>query len=136
MSNRWFIALAIVAAAPAAAAAQFTTFIARPNPVRDSIKAAVVADQRVMTDSITQAKITDMKTWVDSAAGISRMSTIDTTTPPRVAMAKTTTAVSNGTVAPATASNLPFLIALGGTMMLIGLALLRRPQAVPRRTSR
>ena len=70
VSNRWMVALALIAAAPAAAAAQFTTFIAPPNPIKDSIKAVVVAEQKSLSDSITHAQITDMKTWVDSAAGI------------------------------------------------------------------
>lgn len=136
MSNRWIFALALLAAAPAAASAQFTTFIARPNPVKDSIKAAVVAQQKSMSDSITHAQITDMKTWVDSAAGIVAIPAIDTTLPARTTITQTTTAVSNGMVAPATASPLPFLLVFGGSAMLLGLALLRRPELKPRRVDR
>jgi threonine synthase len=130
--NRWIVALALIAAAPAAAAAQFTTFIARPSPVKDSIKAAVVAEQHAMSDSITHAQITDMKTWVDSAAGIAALPAVDTALGVR-STRQTTTSVSNGVVAPATASPLPFLLVIGGSAMLLGLALLRRPQLKPRR---
>jgi hypothetical protein len=137
--NRWIVALALIAAAPAAAAAQFTTFIARPSPVKDSIKAAVVAEQHAMSDSITHAQITDMKTWVDSAAGIAALPAalpvVDTALGVR-STRQTTTSVSNGVVAPATASPLPFLLVIGGSAMLLGLALLRRPQLKPRRPDR
>lgn len=134
MSKRWIAALILMATAPAAAAAQFTTFIAPPNPVKDSIRAAVVADQRVITDSVTRAQIADMKTWVDSAAGIAvpaadslyRVNTITATTAP-------STLSPNGMVAPATASPLPFLLAIGGAAMLIGLGLMTRPRPQPSR---
>ena len=129
--------LVFVAAAPAAAAAQFTTFIAPPNPVKDSIKAAVVAEQRAMTDSIAHAQITDMKTWVDSAAGIVVVPAIDTTFGARaITTTSVTTSATGGVVAPATASPLPFLLVVGGSAMLLGLALLRRPQLKPRGTNR
>jgi hypothetical protein len=131
VSNRWIIALAIIAASPAVAAAQFTTFIAPPNPVKDSIKAAVVAEQRAASDSITHAQITDMKTWVDSAAGIVPVPAVDT-----AIVGPVTTATSNGVIAPSTASPLPFLIVLGGLLMLGGLSLTRRPQPLPRRSDR
>jgi hypothetical protein len=135
VSNRWMVALVVIAAAPAAAAAQFTTFIAPPNPIKDSVKAVVVAEQKAVTDSITHAQITDMKTWVDSAAGIAAIPPVDTTLGVR-ATTQTTTAVTNGVVAPATASPLPFLLVIGGSAMLIGLVLLRRPQLKPRRADR
>lgn len=136
MSNRWIVALVLVAAAPAAAAAQFTTFIAPPNPVKDSIKAVVVAAQKAVSDSITHAQITDMKTWVDSAAGVAAIPAIDTTLGVRGTTTKTTTVVSNGVAAPATASPLPFLLVFGGSAMLLGLALLRWPRLKPRRADR
>jgi hypothetical protein len=136
VSNRWMVALVLIAAAPAAAAAQFTTFIAPPNPIKDSVKAVVVAEQKSLSDSITHAQITDMKTWVDSAAGIAAIPAIDTALAVRSTTTQTTTAVSNGVVAPATASPLPFLLVIGGSAMLFGLALLRRPQLKPRRADR
>jgi hypothetical protein len=130
------VALVLIAAAPAAAAAQFTTFIAPPNPIKDSVKAVVVAEQKAMSDSITHAQITDMKIWVDSAAGIAAIPAIDTALAVRNTTTQTTTAVANGVVAPATASLLPFLLVIGGSAMLVGLALLRRPQLKPRRADR
>src|SRR5258708_327205 len=132
VSNRWTIALVLIAAAPAVAAAQFTTFIAPPSPIKDSNKAAVVTEQKSMSDSITHARITDMKTWVDSAAGIAAIPAIDTAHNARTTT-QVTTAVSNGVVAPATGSQLPFLLLIGGSAMLVRLALLRRPQWKPRR---
>src|SRR5436190_16649137 len=92
--------VALVVASPASA--QFTTFIAPPSPVKDSLKAAVVAEQKSVTDSITHAQITDMKTWVDSAAGIAAIPPIDTTLPARTTTGTTptTTSISTGVVAP------------------------------------
>lgn len=131
VSNRWIVALALIAAGPAAAAAQFTTFIAPPNPVKDSIKAAVVAEKRAVSDSITHAQIADMKTWVDSAAGIAAVPAADTAFAVRTTT-QTTTVVSSGVIAPATGSPLPFLLVIGGSAMLLGMALLRRPRLKPR----
>src|SRR4051812_31423186 len=131
VSKRWVVAIALIAAWPAAASAQFTTFIAPPNPVKDSIKAAVVAEQRAVADSVTHAQITDMKTWVDSAAGVVPTPAIDTTIAPTLR-----TATANGVVAPSTASLLPFLLVLGGVSMLLGLMLLRRGEPDPNRVRR
>ena len=50
--------------------AQFTTFIPPQNKAADSAKSAVVVQQRVQADSIMKVKLTDMKVWVDSAAGV------------------------------------------------------------------
>lgn len=131
MSKRLILALAFLATAPAMAAAQFTTFIAPPNPVKDSIKAAVVAEQKATTDSVTRAQIADMKTWVDSAAGMVAIPKADSvyavkTTTTATTTAATTASVSDGMVAPATASSLPFMLVLGGAAMLLGLALMLR----------
>src|SRR6185436_7894799 len=70
VSKRWILSLILIASAPAVAAAQFTTFITPPNPAKDSIKAAVVAVQKTTADSVNRAQIANMKTWVDSAAGV------------------------------------------------------------------
>ena len=137
MSKRWIAALILIATAPAAAAAQFTTFIAPPNQIKDSIRAAVVAEQKSSMDSVTRAQIADMKTWVDSAAGIAapasdtmyRVKTITGTTAP----APATVMTAQGMVAPATATSLPLLLAMGGAAMLLGLALMRRPRPASRR---
>jgi hypothetical protein len=131
VSKRWIVSLIFLAVAPAAAAAQFTTFITPPNPQRDSIKAAVVAEQKAATDSMTRVQIANMKTWVDSAAGITvpaadtafRVQTItgDSVT--------TTTMTTTGMLAPNTASPIPFLMATGILGMLVGFMMVRRSPA-------
>lgn len=131
MKNRWIIALAL-AAAPSVAAAQFTTFIAPPNPVKDSIKAVVAAEQKAAADSITRTQISDMKTWVDSAAGIAVPSSDSVY---RVNTITGNTEVATGMVAPNTASPLPFVLAIGAATMLLGLALLRRRKPEPKRVN-
>ena len=129
MSKRWISSLVFIALAPAAAAAQFTTFITPPNPQKDSIKAAVVAEQKALNDSVTRAQIANMKTWVDSAAGVVVPPTdtafrVQTITGDTVAATMT----ANGLIAPNTASAVPFLLLTGLLGMLLGLAMVRRPQ--------
>lgn len=133
MSNRWIAALFIVALAPSTAAAQFTTFISPPNPLRDSIRAVVAAEQTAATDSVARAQIANMKTWVDSAAGIvvppvdTTITTVTTTT--------TATATTDGLIAPNTASPVPFLLAVGIAGILLGLFMIR-PRPTARRIDR
>lgn len=135
MSKRWILSL-ILLAAPQVAAAQFTTFITPPNPQKDSIKAAVAAEQRANSDSVTRAQIANMKTWVDSAAGVVvppsdtafRVTTITGDT-----LTTTMPLTTGGLVAPNTASPVPFLLATGVLGMLLGLVMLRRPRVKPRR---
>ena len=133
MSKRWILSLMILAAAPSVAAAQFTTFITPPNPAKDSIKAAVVAEQKAITDSVTRAQITNMKTWVDSAAGVvvppaDTAFAVQTVTGDTVMMTPT-----GGLIAPNTASPVPFLLLTGVLGMLLGVAMVRRPQEKARR---
>ena len=123
MTIRRLLALALLAGAPKIAAAQFTTFIPPKPAVTDSVKAAVVVQQKVTADSIQHAQITNMKTWVDSAAGLAPVPIADST----VALATTTnpavlpdTAFRNGMRAPATASELPLLLVLGGLLIVAG----------------
>ena len=131
MSKRWILSLIFIALAPAAAAAQFTTFITPPNPAKDSIKAAVVAEQKAITDSVNRAQIANMKTWVDSAAGVV-VPPVDTTF--RATLTDTMPVMtSTGMVAPNTASPVPFLLLTGILGMLIGIAMVRRPQEKPQR---
>ncbi|MEO5567977.1 MAG: hypothetical protein ABIR92_05770 [Gemmatimonadaceae bacterium] len=136
MSNRLIATLFILALAPATAAAQFTTFISPPNPVKDSIKAAVVAEQKATVDSVTRAQIANMKTWVDSAAGIVVPPT-DTAFVVKTITGDTVTPVitSSGMVAPNTASPVPFLLVTGVLGMLLGIAMVRRPQPKPSRAA-
>ena len=131
MSKRWILSLILIALAPAAAAAQFTTFITPPNPAKDSIKAAVVAEQKAITDSVNRAQIANMKTWVDSAAGVV-VPPVDTTF--RATLTDSMPVMtSTGMVAPNTASPVPFLLLTGILGMLIGIAMVRRPQEKPQR---
>ena len=122
---------------PAALSAQFTTFVAPPRKAAaDSAPATVAAKARA--DSVARMSLTDMKTWVDSAAGTSTQvaSANDTTmaaanaamTPPPAATgnARTTTTFSNGAIAPNTASPLPAYLAAGLASFSVGLFLLRR----------
>jgi hypothetical protein len=130
VSKRMILSLLILAVAPAVAAAQFTTFIAPPNPVKDSIKAVVAAEQKAASDSVTRAQITNMKTWVDSAAGVvappvdtSMVQAVVSSPPP----------ATGGMIAPATASPVPFLLTTGLAGMLLGLFMVLRPRPRPRR---
>ena len=132
MSNRWILSLMLLAA-PSVAAAQFTTFITPPNPAKDSIKAAVVAEQKAAADSVTRAQIANMKTWVDSAAGVI-VPPADTAFAVRTVIGDTLmTTTSTGLVAPNTASAVPFLLLTGILGMLIGVAMIRRPQVKAQR---
>jgi hypothetical protein len=118
---------------PAIAAAQFTTFIAPPNKVKDSVKAAVVAEQKAVLDSATKAQIADMKTWVDSAAGV----TVPVAgTFPTSASGLVDTSVTmlpperpifvEGGRAPATASSLPLMLLAGAISMGASLLMFAR----------
>lgn len=128
VSKRWILSLILIAAAPAAAVAQFTTFIAPPNPAKDSIKAAVVAEQKATTDSVNRAQIANMKTWVDSAAGVVVPPTDTAFRAQAVLTDSVATMPSNGLLAPNTASPVPFLLLSGILGVLLGFAMVRRPQ--------
>ena len=127
---------------PAVSSAQFTTFVAPPRKaVVDSAPTTVAAKARA--DSVARMSLTDMKTWVDSAAGTSTQvaSTNDTTmaaanasTPaPQVPSgnAHSTTTFSNGAIAPNTASPLPAYLAAGFALFSVGLFLVRRRRRAP-----
>ena len=122
MSFRRSILLALAIGIPQVGHAQFTTFIPPRNKVADSIKTTTAATQKAKTDSSINAQLTNMKTWVDSAAGVVAppIGVTDTAAPPaNVPVAAADTAMpAVGTRAPATASNLP-LIALTGFGLLV-----------------
>src|SRR5206468_1981495 len=116
--------------APKIASAQFTTFIPPRNPVADSAKAAAVVEQKAQTDSVARAQITNMKTWVDSAAGIAPAPQTAADSLAQNQSAATTTAAEsttfrNGMRAPATASDLPLLLLAGAALLFAGLVVLR-----------
>src|SRR3954464_4325685 len=111
VSFRRMLVLAAIAGFPGIAEAQFTTFIPPKNKVADSVKAAVVAEQKAQGDSLSQAQITNMKTWVDSAAGLTPvpMTAIPADSGVQRVVATDSTTFRNGSRAPATASDLPLL---------------------------
>lgn len=123
MIRTLFIGTALVLVA-SAAGAQITTYVApsRPAaPTRDMVAAADSAQR----DSLAQSTMTNMKAWVDSAAGVAvpvHVGQIDSTALVNDPGRPTTT-FSDGSVAPATASDLPAFALLGAVIFAIGAVL-------------
>lgn len=126
---------ATAAMAPAPLLAQITTFVAPPRKAAvDSAKATVTA-AAAKADTTKRMALTDMKAWVDSAAGVAspQVATADTamysttqpTMPANASHASGTTSFSNGAIAPNTASPLPFYLAGGFVLILAGMGTLR-----------
>ncbi|HEY2853091.1 MAG TPA: hypothetical protein VGJ18_09615 [Gemmatimonadaceae bacterium] len=125
--------------APSALSAQFTTFVAPPQkqPVATPAK-PTVASAKTKADSVHRMTLTDMKAWVDSAAGTSTQVAVTDTIinasnpvpslPPAPMPERRTTSFSNGAVAPSTASALPTYLVGGVAIFAAGLLLLRRRQ--------
>jgi cytochrome b len=142
MSHRRLLALALIAGLPGFAGAQFTTFIPPKNKVADSVKAVVVAQETARADTALNMRLTNMKIWVDSAAGITAqpmtaadsLATAQGTTTVRLAEVTTTTAMANGTRAPATASALPLFALIGVGAIGVGAFLLVGPEPARSRT--
>jgi hypothetical protein len=122
VSFRRLFVLALIAGTPGFAGAQFTTFIPPKNKVADSVKAAVVAEQKAQGDSLARVQVTNMRTWVDSAAGVTATprTAADSLAQGLTAAATETTTFRDGTRAPATASALPFIALLGAATLLVG----------------
>ena len=124
--------------APSALSAQFTTFVAPPQkqPVATPAK-PTVASAKAKADSVHRMTLTDMKAWVDSAAGTSTQVAVTDTIinasnpapslPPAPVPERRTT-FSNGAVAPSTATALPTYLVGGVAIFAAGLLLLRRRQ--------
>ena len=123
--------------APSALLAQFTTFVAPPQKQPAATPAKpVVASAKTKADSVKRMTLSDMKTWVDSAAGTStQVVGSDTIMPPSnpvqplppvPAADHHTTSFSNGAVAPSTATPLPTYLVAGVVIFGVGLSLLRR----------
>jgi hypothetical protein len=123
---RRFALLALIAALPATASAQFTTFIP-PQKAKDSVKAAVAAQQQTRADSVTSASVTNMRAWVDSAAGVLAPTTPATATDSLNPASTDSVMMRNGSRAPMTASALPLLLLLGMGSLSAGAILLVRP---------
>ena len=138
------VGLALIAGMPGIARAQFTTFIPPVDKAADSVKAAVVAEQKAQNDSVVTAQMTNMKTWVDSAAGIAPTPVTPVTPADSLAVATTTTTTTrtdstfvNGMRAPATASVLPLLLVLGVGLIFAGILISRtEPRRVRVRSPR
>jgi hypothetical protein len=108
------------------AGAQITTYIPPTRPLAPSPLAVAAADS-AHKDSVAQASITNMKAWVDSAAGVSvpaHVGSVDSSALANDPGRPATTTFSNGSVAPATASNLPTLAVVGVVVLAIGAALI------------
>ena len=135
MPIRRLIAISLIASMPAAAAAQFTTFIPPQVKVADSAKAIVAAQKTATADTSLNVRLTNLKTWVDSAAGVVAPSTqardsLAATTSDSAALvasktnASDTAALRNGARAPETASDLPMLALIGAATLGLGALLL------------
>lgn len=130
---------ATAALAPAPLLAQVTTFIAPPRKAAvDSTKTTVAAATAAQRDTMARMTLSNMKAWVDSAAGVSTTSTevavADTSAPATNqptsnATSNTsrtgTTTFSNGAIAPNTASPLPIYLAAGIVLIFAGVGSLR-----------
>lgn len=149
MSYRRLFFLALLAGLPTMTWAQFTTFIPPSSKVVDSVKTAAVAQAQARTDSVMRIKLTDMKAWVDSAAGSVVSPTAadlaptpkatptrtpipappkrDTAAFPRAA-ADSVLRLRHGTRAPNTASDLPMLALIGSIALAIGTIMLAGTQ--------
>ena len=139
MKHRYLVVAAVLAVTPPAASAQFTAVITPPARERSEQVAATSA-AATRADSMQKARLTDMKLWVDSAAGslTARDTTtrIDTTAkivakPVAPVAPATHSHVSTGDSAalPDTASPLPAVALLGFTMLVAGLLMLRQRRA-------
>lgn len=114
--------MALVALAPGAASAQFTTFVAPPQRV-DTVVVIDTVAAAPSADSVARANINNMKAWVDSAAGdavdLRNRPVSDSPLPPAGDFV-------DGAPAPDTATPLPLLLAIGAGAMGAGAFLLRR----------
>lgn len=133
----------LLAIAPERAAAQFTGVVS-PPPRQVEAVAPVAADS-IRSDSLLAAtRLTDMKTWVDSAAGTLGVATTATPAEPGAMSSggsgtaghdatgrEADPTFRDGAPAPDTATSLPLLALIGATTLCAGL-LLRRQTPAPR----
>jgi hypothetical protein len=144
VSHRRLLTIALIVGLPGIVQAQFTTFIPPKDKVADSAKAVVAAQQKAQQDSSVKTQLTNMKTWVDSAAGLvptpssTASDSMAAALPPTPATsAADTTTFTNGARAPSTATNLPLLLVLGGLMVFAGAVLVgAKPKAEHVRANR
>lgn len=105
--------------------AQITTYVAPPRSRTPSPQMVAAADS-AQRDSIAKATMTNMKAWVDSAAGVSVPAHVGDSIPADDPGRPVTTTFDDGAVAPATASPLPTLSLLGMLAIAAGSALLAK----------
>ena len=118
------IVAAVLVGLSSAAGAQITTYIAPPKPAMTP--QMVASADSATKDSVAAVAVTNMKAWVDSAAGVTVPASIgDSTVDPGK---PDLTTFSNGAVAPNTATSLPALAVFGVLVALAGLAILMRKQ--------
>lgn len=137
MSSRAALCLTVftlLSALPAGA--QFTTYVAPPAPKPADSARVVAATGTVPGDTARRVEITNMKAWVDSAAGqvVGRHLTSNEPVPGATVTTTSTTTAStttfrDGSRAPDTATPLPTLALLGAASLAAGLMLLRGRRA-------
>ena len=110
--------------AAVSAGAQITTYIAPPRPAAE-LRMIAAADS-AQRDSVAVASMTNMKAWVDSAAGVPVPATVGVIDSAALVNdpGRPVTVFSDGSVAPATASALPAIALLGVLALGTGLLLL------------
>jgi hypothetical protein len=133
MSHGRLLVLALIGVLPGVARAQFTTFIPPQPKAVDSVKAVVASQAKAQTDSVVNMQLTNMKTWVDSAAGIAPLpptapDTVATTAAPVPVTPGAAPVMHNGRRAPATASSLPLIALIGAITLGLGMFLLSSPE--------
>jgi hypothetical protein len=129
--HRRLFVLSLIVGLPAAAAAQFTTFIPPQSKVADQAKGAVAGQKIAPADTSISTRLTNLKTWVDSAAGVAGppRGAPDSLAATRVVLPTTDSLAKNrpdsavlrkGMRAPATASDLPLLALIGSVTLALG----------------
>jgi hypothetical protein len=155
--NKWLGRVAIAAMVSfgaGRAGAQITTVIAPPKP-NQAKQVEVARREQAAQDSVARVTLTDMKQWVDSAAGALAIRPDTGTVPAADAAAARPAALAaspvdsasgrvtasagssraefrDGVRAPDTATPIPSIAVLGSTLLILGLALrtlARRTQA-------
>ena len=120
-----FAGLALILVS-SAAQAQITTYVAPPRAPAATREMVAAADS-ARRDSVAQVSMTNMKAWVDSAAGVpvpAHVGQVDSAALANDPGRPVTTTFSDGSVAPATASNLPTLAVIGVICFALGAVLL------------
>lgn len=116
------IVVAVLVGLSSAAGAQITTYIAPPKPLMTQMVASADSARR---DSVAAVATTNMKAWVDSAAGVTVPDRVGDSTVVDPGKPDLTT-FSDGSLAPNTASALPAMGLFGVAVAIAGAAMLMR----------